>query len=427
MKEEFLHFIWKFKYFNLSDLKLTNGESLEIIRSGSANQHAGPDFFDARLKIGNTKWAGNVEIHLKSSDWYRHQHENDPLYDQLILHVVWEDDRPVSRRDGSLIPTLILKGKVSRMMLEKYTEWKKNPKWVPCGKDLKAVSTVIKQQQIDRMLIARLEEKSRRIEEILALNQQDWEATLYHILAKYFGFKVNAVPFELLTASTPFSLLRKYQSKPKQLTALLFGQAGFLKAACKGSYPMSLKKEYEFLKNKHNLQAMDASAWKFMRMRPANFPTIRLAQFAELYSRHIHLFQKLKESGKLASLMELFQLETHSYWESHYRFDVPAARKTKKRLGKTSIELLMINAVIPVLFTYAAMHDKIEMKQKVLTYLQQLPLEKNRLIRGWSKYKMPMENAYDGQALIQLKNSLCDQKKCLNCGIGTQLLKNAIS
>jgi len=423
MKEEFLHFIWKFKYFNLVDLKLTNGEPLEVLRSGLAHQHAGPDFFDARLKIGNTKWAGNVEIHVKSSEWYAHKHDRDSVYDRIILHVVWEDDRPVYRKDGTILPTLVLKGRVSRMILEKYQDLKDSIDWIPCVKDISMVDETIKRQQIERMLVDRLQEKSNRIKQLLEINQHDWEDAFYRLLAKYFGLKVNAVPFELLTSSLPFSLLRKYQSSPLQLMALLFGQAGFLSDSFKGSYPRELQKEFAFLKSKHQLKPMDASIWKFMRMRPANFPTIRLAQFARLSLNPPTLFQKLIDCKSLGEIRGLFRVEADSYWQSHYRFDVPAAKNTKKKLGKTATDLLIINAVIPILFSYADWHAQDEFKAQVFDFLQQLPAEKNRIINVWKSLEMPIENAYDSQALLQLKQSFCDQKKCLTCAIGTDLLK----
>lgn len=425
MNEDFLHYLWKSRQFNHKLLTTTEGESIDILHPGSGQPDAGPDFFNAQVRIDDTLWAGNIEIHIKSSDWLKHQHQKDPSYDKVILHVVWEHDKIIKRKNGVTIPTLELKGKVSREIVDKYNQLSIGVHWIPCEKDIETVPIIQKRALIDRLLVERLEQKSERIKQIHSLNREDWEATLYQLLAKYFGFKVNAVPFELIATSLPFSVLRKYQTNAIQVEALLFGQAGFLSGELKGSYPLSLKREYEFLSNKHQLKAIDQSIWKFMRMRPSNFPTVRIAQFANLISKHIGLFQKIREVNTLKELKTTLEVETHAYWYSHYRFDVPASKQHEKKMGKTSIDLLIINVIIPILFTYASLHGNDQLKECVLEYLHQISAERNTITKKWEKLKMPLESAYDSQALIQLKESYCNLKKCLTCTIGNYLLKKS--
>lgn len=423
MNEAFLHYIWQFKLFNIKNLTLTNGERLEIIHSGSTHHNAGPDFFNAQLRIAETRWAGNVEIHLKSSDWLAHRHQEDLVYDKVILHVVWEHDCEIKRKDGTAIPTLELKGKVSRAMLEKYQALKSSKDWIPCEKNIASIDIAKKRILIDRMLVERLEIKSKRIKQLLEINKNDWETTLYQLLAKYFGFKINAVPFELLATSLPHKLLRKYNSL-SEIEALLFGQAGFLAAELKSNYPIALKETYNFLAHKHQLKPIEVSLWKFLRMRPGNFPTIRIAQFAALLKNEVNLFQKIVEATELNEVKLLFSVKASTYWQSHYRFDIPSARNSVKSIGESSIDILIINVIVPLLFTYGEMHSDESMKEKAFRFLQKLPAEKNQLLSRWQSLNMPIENAYDSQALIQLKLAHCDSKKCLLCTIGNHLLKN---
>ena len=259
MQEEFLHYVWKFQLFNRSNLVTAEGEDLEILSTGLHNHDSGPDFFNGQVRLDKTRWAGNIELHLKASDWFNHNHQKDKLYDKIILHVVWEKDKDVRRNNGDLIPTLELKGLVSKSLLDKYEVLKSRKSWIPCEEEITSVDESIKLMMIDRMLVERLEVKSNRIDQLLSLNKNDWEATLYQLLAKYFGFKVNAVPFELLATSIPFSVFRKYQHNQNQLEALLFGQAGFLVDNCEDDYFIELKEEYKFLKNKAKLTHLDTA------------------------------------------------------------------------------------------------------------------------------------------------------------------------
>lgn len=423
MTEDFLHYIWKFQRFNPHALQCVSGESVEVIKSGAHNLDSGPDFFNSRLKIGDTEWAGNVEIHLRSSDWYKHGHQSDKVYDKVILHLVWEDDQTVKRSNGDLIPTLELKGRVSKVVLDKYQALSESRLWVPCANEFSSVEEIYLNQQLDRMMVERLEQKSKRIDRLLSLHVNDWEEVFYQLLCRYFGFKVNATPFELLSTTLPFSILRKHQNNLMQLEALLFGQAGFLDKDFKGDYPLQLQKEYKYLAKKYQLKAMDVSLWKFMRMRPSNFPTIRLAQLAALIHKHQKFFSPLIESKEVVQLSDFFKVQASDYWKAHYRFDVPAARNHEKKLGKQSIQLLLINVVSPLLFNYGLKKGSEEFKEKAIELLDNLPAEKNAITKKWEALGAPLESAFHSQALIQLKNNHCEFKKCLTCMLGNAILK----
>lgn len=331
MNEDLLHYIWRTQQFNHNDLRLTNGEVIQVLQAGTHNHDSGPDFFNALILQGEIKWAGNIEIHIKSEDWLLHKHQENPVYNKIILHVVWEDNHPISFLDGKPIPTLELKGRVNKQIIDRFELLDTNTSWVACENYLSKIRDEVKQETISDAVVERLEQKSNRLDQILNLTKNDWEASLYQLLAKYFGFKVNSIPFELLASSLSYSILRKHQHNRKQLSALVWGQAGFLEREHKGSYPIELKEEYLFLKNKYQLKSIDPSLWKFMRMRPSNFPTVRIAQFIDLLYKNHNLFQKIIEFEELTQLYSVFQLEAGSYWESHYRFDIPATKKVKRR------------------------------------------------------------------------------------------------
>lgn len=423
MNEELLHYIWKFQHFDHNNLVLTSQDKLEIKNSGTLNTNAGPDFFNGQIKIAGTIWAGNIEVHIKSSDWYTHKHEEDASYDKIILHVVWEDDRPVTYKDGKTIPTLELKGRVGKSILDYYRQLNDSHDWVPCANQLEHIEEITKIQCIESNLVQRLKTKSDRINQLLNLTQNNWEATLYQLMAKYFGFKVNAVPFELLASSIDYSVVRKYQHNEMMLTALFFGQAGFLNEEYGGSYPRELKEQYAFLKNKHQLEPLDNSIWKFMRMRPANFPTIRIAQFVAILTNNIHLFQRLTDETSVDELRKMLNISAHHYWDTHYRFDVPGAKKMAKRMGTTSINILLINVLIPLLFCYGEKLGSQALKNRALNLLQEIPAEKNSITKRWKELGMPLDSAYDSQGLIELKQMNCSAKNCLNCNVGNSILK----
>lgn len=423
MNEDVLHYLWQYQLFNHTQLSLTDGSPFSVIKPGILNKDAGPDFFNGQIKIGNTIWAGNIEIHYKASDWLKHGHDKDQVYDKVILHVVWDADYTISRTSNNeSIPTLELKGLVKKSLLEKYESLKSSKSWIACEKELEHIDAVTKEKLIESRLFERLEQKVNRIEQLLILSKNDWEGTFFQLLAKYFGFKTNAIPFELLASSLSFSIFRKHWTSSKQMAALLFGQAGFLAKDYKGDYPRALREEYKFLKNKYKLSPIDIILWKFMRMRPASFPTIRIAQFIALYEKNNNLFQKLVEAKSIDDLKQLFDVTPNKYWDVHYRFDIPAAKKSKKRLGDGSINILLINVVVPILFSYGKKIGDDALVERAIGFLQELPSEKNNITKKWKERFMPLSSAYDSQALLQLKNNHCKPKKCLSCAIGNTIL-----
>ena len=427
MNEDLLQYIWNFQLFNSLSLLTTEDELVSIVRSGTQNFDSGPDFFNGQVRIGQTLWVGNIEIHIRSSDWVKHNHQNDVAYSKIILHVVWEDDQPVMQENGQKVPTIELKGLVKKSVFEKFEVLQNAKTWIPCETEIGSVDKFVKIQTIERMLVERLELKSNRLNQILLLRKNDWEATLYQLLAKYFGFKTNAVPFELLANSTDFNLIRKHRNNENQLLALFFGQAGFLHSEFRGDFPDKLKKEYSFLASKYDLQALNQSIWKFMRMRPSNFPTVRIAQFVGIFIKNANLFQAIIEATEVSELQKLFKVETHPYFETHYQFDIPASKKQPKKLGASSVDVLLINVVIPILFNYGKHIADERIKERAIEFLQAITWERNSITKKWKELGMPISSAFDSQALIQLKNENCSHIKCLTCGIGNAILKPKIN
>lgn len=423
MEEELLQHIWKFKLFNQLDLTTTDNETVEIIKAGEHNTDAGPDFFNAKIKIGNTLWAGNVEVHITAGDWQKHKHQNDKAYDNIILHVVLSADKILLRNSGETIPTVELKNRINEKVIENYLNFKESKDWIPCQKQIAVVPAFIVNSTIDRLLLERLERKSMQIKSSLALNNNNWEETFYQLLARNFGFKTNAEPFELLAKSTPLLIIAKHKSSILQIEALLFGQAGFLEEHFEDAYLQKLQNEYIFLKQKFKLKPMEKHLWKFLRLRPVNFPTIRISMFANLIFKSTHLFSKIIETEKLDHLKRLMNVEVSEYWQTHYIFDKTSNRKTKQ-LGNDAINNIIINTIVPFLFVYGKQKDSEKHAERALTFLEQTEGENNSIINKWKSLGISPETAYSTQALLQLKNEYCTNKKCLNCSIGNYLLKN---
>lgn len=422
MQEDLLHFAWRLKRFDLSDLHTTDGQAVEILQFGEANRHAGPDFTNARIRIGDTLWAGNVEMHLRASDWLRHRHQEDPKYDNVILHVVLQEDQTIFRSNLEPIPCLELQKRIPNKVSKIYKSLLNNEYWIPCQHQFFSVNTAIKKFWLDRLMVERLEEKTKSVERQLLINKQDWELTFYHFLARNFGVRVNADAFEQLARSLPLKILQLYKNRLFQIEALLFGQAGLMEGDFVDDYPRKLQKEYQFLRRKHQLQAISGTQWKFLRMRPANFPTIRIAQFAMLIHQRAHLFSKMLAAKNVLEIEHMFELKISNYWQDHYLFDKPSVLR-RKSLGKTTIHLLIINTITPFMFLYGKLKDEDGFKEKALSLLADLPNEKNHIIEKWKNLGVEVESAYDSQALLQLKNKYCDQKRCLDCAVGSALLK----
>ena len=416
MTERLLQYIWQFQFFNLSDLRLVTGESLQIISPGKFNTNQGPDFLEAKIRIDQTTWAGNIELHLNEDDWIRHDHEHDPNYQNIILHVIW------SQAARSLqLPTLNLDDKVSKVLLHRYEELMLNAGFVPCADSVLLVPEIVWQGWKERLLVERLERKSKGIIDCLHQSNEHWEEVFWWMIARNFGIKVNAEAFEAVARSVPLTLLSKHKNQIHQLEAVLFGQAGLLNREFKEDYPLMLKKEYQFYKKKYRLRSIDLPI-HLLRMRPGNFPTIRLAQLAMLIQHSLHLFSVIKEVNSVRELRSLFLVTANDYWHYHYLFDEPSVYQEKK-LGEEMFTNILINTIAPVLFAYGE-HQKIgQFKRKALLWLETSMPEKNSVTRSWEDLGLSNKNAGDSQALLELKQNYCDSRRCLECAIGNQLLK----
>ena len=422
MREDFLHFLWRWRRFDASKQFTSDGQPLEILHPGEPNLHAGPDFFNARIRLNETLWAGNVEIHLNASDWLAHRHDTDPAYDNVILHVVFDEDQRLCRSNGEPLPCFVLRDRIPPQLLEKYFRLEHERAWVPCEKSLNAVPHIVRLNWLDRLLVERLEQKTESIAQVVAAAGHHWEESFYRVLARNFGLKVNVEPFEALARVLPLRLLAKHQDHLFQLEALLFGQAGLLSEKFEDDYPKALAKEYQFLQHKYNLQPLPAGQWKFFRLRPAGFPTIRLAQFAALAHRSAHLFSQLLETTNTSETEQLFTAEISEYWRTHFRFDKTAAGRAKP-LGREFVHLLLINTVAPFLFHYGRTKGLPDLQDRALRLLEELPPETNTVVDGWVKRGQRAANASQTQALLHLKTRYCDVKRCLECAIGNAILR----
>jgi hypothetical protein len=421
--EEFLHFVWQFRLYGAGQLVTVGGDRVEVVKTGLLNRDAGPDFANAHLIIGGTLWIGNVEIHLKASDWLLHQHQLDQAYENVILHVVYENDVPIYLSDGTLLPVLIMKGLFSAELLQNYDRLISEKHDFPCAQQIHAVDEFIVQHFLSRVMVERMVQKSTEVVQKLNELKGDWDETFYHFLAKGFGFKVNALPMEILAQSLPHQLFAKHKDHPLQVEALLFGQAGFLNQRFTDEYPKQLKREYLFLKRKYQLNSIDVSLWKFMRMRPQNFPTLRLAQFAALILKSSHLFAKILTIKNYQNLQPLFEhLPVNPFWRTHYHFNKKAS-DVGLQLGKHSIQNILINTLSLFLFVYGQKMDQYHYVTRAFTLLESIPPENNTIIKQYVLADVVVKNAFTSQALLHLKKKYCNEKKCLNCGIGIKILK----
>ena len=441
MREEFLYYIWENRLTD-KNLKTNEGESVEVVATGYRNTDSGPDFLEARIQIGDKLWAGHVEIHVKSSDWNRHGHQSDKAYKNVILHVVYENDTQVND-----IPTLELKGHFDESLFAQYQKLISSKNWIPCEKSICQVPVFTRLSWLDRMTVERLESKSETVTKILEANQFDWEDTLYKLLMRYFGLKVNNEAFEYLANILPYKTLLKHADNLVQVEAMLMGCAGFLEDDFTEDYPLLLKREFSVMKAKFNLLAMPVERWKFMRMRPSNFPTIRLAQMAQLIHKNGCLFSKIREAKNATEVKALFDVATSEYWETHWRFDkrLPqcdsptgpndgivglsyhgsqnhGSRKTTKRLGTSAADILIINAVVPLFFCYGKLHKDESVCETAIQFLEETEAEDNAIIRHYASCGITAQNAMQTQGLLHLYSYFCKRKRCIECRIGNVLL-----
>ena len=420
MKEEFLQFIWEHGLFTKNDLKTTDGRSVEIISTGQPNSDSGPDFFNAKIRIGDTVWAGNIEIHQKSSHWYQHKHDMNAAYDNVILHVVESFDRPV-RVGMHDLPTLEIR--YPEEIATNYEGLLRSVQWIPCQEQLPKYDPFLIRFWFSSLMIDRLQSKTNDILAILEQNKNNWNETFYQLLARNFGMKTNALPFELLAKSLPLQVLSKHKTNLFQLEALLFGQSGLLNESLLGDdYYLSLRKEYSFLYQKYGLSGIELHTWKFMRLRPINFPTVRIAQLAMLIHHSSALFSQILETENLEELRKLFDVKASEYWDNHYRFNKFSDDNHPKMLGEIAFNNLVINTIVPLLFVYGDQHLNQAMKDRALLLLDKLNPESNQIIRKWNELGIESRTAFETQALLQLKNKYCDCKKCLNCQLGAKII-----
>ncbi|WP_276502151.1 DUF2851 family protein [Terrimonas pollutisoli] len=420
--ERLLQFIWRFQYFNKAELITAEGERLQIILPGQYNNNQGPDFTNAKIVIGNTTWAGTIELHIKTSDWRKHKHERDKNYDSVVLHVVWDDDSPGhSPEEVNTIPVLELKNRVAKVLLDRYEELMHSPAFIPCEKSIHLVRDITWNSWKERLLAERLLRKAAIAENYLQQNNSHWEEVFWWMLAKNFGMKVNAEAFEAMARSLSLNILAKHKNQIHQVEALLMGQTGLLDKNFEDDYPALLKREYKFLKSKYNLEPIHISLYS-LRMRPGNFPVIRLAQLAMLVHQSSHLFSKIKETESAKEIRELFDVTANDYWHYHYQFD-EASSFRKKKTGVSMVDNIIINTVTPILFAYGSYHNENKYKEKALHCLEQVSPEKNVITKGFEKLNVENKNAWDSQALIELKNEYCSKHKCLSCATGNAILK----
>ena len=430
MSEAFLYFLWQYQYFTKLNLTTTDGDSIQVLHPGFRNHDAGPDFFNARLLIKDVEWGGTVEMHTKTSDWLAHRHQHDRAYDNVILHVVWQDDRAttgrrVDRANGTPLPTIELRPLTDGALIERYALLTDSPDAIPCAGQFRSVQPLRLTSMLDKAMLQRLERKASGVQAVFETTGGDWEETAYRVLTVNMGFKINADPMAQLSRALPLKAMLKHRDMLLQVEAMLFGTAGLLDTIDNpDEYAVSLQREYRFLSAKYQLSGkqVTAHAWKWGRLRPANFPTLRLAQLARLLTKHASLFSLFVGSSDAETLLKSLQVTPSDYWQKHYRFG-KVTETTVPALGENSAQNIVINTVVPLLAAYAHHRGEPGYIDRAIALLEQLPAEKNRLTNGWDALGLGVRTAFDSQASIELYNEFCSQKKCLSCQIGAGLLK----
>lgn len=424
MKESFLHHIWQMQYFNKQNLQTNLHEPVMIFNPGSYNTDSGPDFSNARIRIGSVEWVGSVEIHTLSSEWINHRHDEDEAYRNVILHVVWKMDKPIYRSDQSLLPTIELRGLVAEELILLYRQLVNSSFSIPCKNSFPLVSPIARTMMMEKTMIARLDRKAQEIIHLLDKNGGNWEEVFYQMLCKSFGFKVNAAPFYQLAKALPIRIIQKHRDRPEVVEALMFGQAGFLESKKGDAYYLSLRKEYQYLAKKYAIEKdkLPKAQWKFLRLRPANFPTLRIAQLSAVLGCKGSLFSNVLEVKVKGDLSSFFSVPPSAYWQLHYQFS-KKVNSSAHELGQSSLDSLMINLIVPFWAAYARRMDREEYMDRALNLLHQIAPENNKIIRLWTELGQAPDTAWQSQALIELFNSFCQQKNCLNCNIGAALVR----
>jgi len=424
MKEEFLHYLWKYSLYDQDSLVDNENNRIVVINPGDYNRDSGPDFFNTRLLIAGTEWAGNVEIHIKASHFNSHGHNNDHAFDNVILHIVAENDKKVFTSRGEELLTVVIR--YDHGLYEKYTDLINNPFVIACHNEIGKADRFLLMSWLHSLLIERLQAKSEAVMKILAATGNDWDETFYRILTRYFGFRVNTEPFEMLANALPFKIIRKHSDSRFQIEALLFGTAGMLdvglfKEALSDKYYKDLIKEYRILKTKYSLQPLHGWIWKFSRLRPVNFPTVRISQLSAMLSATGGLFSEAIEAVKIRQLKSLFEVSASSYWDDHYVFG-KKSKKISKNTGNQATDIFLINAVIPLIFIYGRFHDNSKVCDKALAFLESIGAETNSVTRDWESAGIKVDSAFYTQALLQLSDEYCRKRRCLECRIGSRII-----
>ena len=421
MTEEFLHFLWGNRLCYQAGLQTTTGQKFEIIHPGIPNSDAGPDFFNAKIKIENTLWAGNVEIHIREKDWVSHGHQKDAAYDNVILHVVQEQNGITLNSKGEEIPVWAML--YDDKLLYNYNSLLSKSLFVACENQLSQISEFEMTQWLERVLVEKIERKNEDIERYLTYANSDWNEVFYILIARNFGFGVNGEPFERLARQTPYKVLLKHADSLFQLEALLLGQAGLLDGVEEeDEYVSKLNSEYTFLAHKYSLNKLDTHLWRFLRLRPANFPTVRIAQFAMLIHKYHGQFDEIINTPNLKRMENMFRVATSEYWNNHYRTGKISKKSEEKIVGVNSTRLIIANSVVPYIYRYAKSKNSVQLQDKALDLLTQLPPEKNSIVQQWSEKVFTAKDEAQAQALIFLKNHYCNHKKCLSCRIGQKVV-----
>ncbi len=423
MKEAFLHFIWQFQQFNKNQLLTSDGDPVSIFATGHHNPHAGPDFLEGKIQIADITWHGQIEIHTKSSEWNRHGHQQDPAYNNVILHVVWENDQPVYTQANKPIPTLELKTRVSRQIIDQCSQLLNSPESIPCSNHLPSTPPLHITTMQQYATIERLKHKAEAVLETHQHTNNSWEETAYRILARNYGFKTNSDPFAELARRLPLKYLIKHAQNLLQVEALLFGMAGYLHQQPTDNYHSQLMNEYAFLAKKYKLEGheLDAHRWKFLRLRPANFPTVRLAQLAAFIHHTPHIFDTFLSFSDKSQWSTLFQTKPSPYWQKHYNFGKPSA-KLLHGMGSSSSDNILINSCVPLLAAYSIHINEPEYMDKATHLLENLKPESNHITKKWKERGVDSVNAFDSQALIEIYNRYCLKKRCLSCKIGVGII-----
>jgi hypothetical protein len=416
MTERLLQYIWQFQYYDHHSLETAAGEALQIVHQGIINTNQGPDFLNGKIRIGDTTWAGNIELHIFSSEWHEHKHSSDRNYDNVILHVVWKQDDELTLN----FPVLELYDRIPNTLLSRYEELMMNSSFIPCQEEIVFTPSIILTSWKDRLLAERLEQKSKLIEGFLLQNKSNWEETFWWLLARNFGSPVNSDAFEELARSVPVNVLVKNKNSLISIEAILFGQAKLLNRNFADAYPIMLKKEYAFLQKKYGLNQIFTPVHS-LRMRPANFPCVRLAQLAALVAQSHQLFSVVRETADVKQIRDCLSATANDYWHYHYQIDEMTAFKIKV-LGEQMSNNIIVNTVIPALFTFANYSQNAQQKERAIRWMQEMPAEKNKISLGFEKIGLMNEHAADSQALIRLKQFYCNERRCLQCAIGNNIL-----